>query len=221
MPASEPLVSVAAKASTTSVQVGNNCRPGTASTARATKSGQRKPSTAKSTMAVTASNSHCPGGNSATPKPSASDSTAVKRAHRHRGNFHTSRRFWIRLLCKLALHACGVACENPPPVTPSAEHVIQVSRKRRWSPAHRPRAKKVLRSVGSSDPKRAAAWTGSPETPFFCVSLTSPGGAAPTARCWDRCAAPPRGRQLRLPCRPFWPWRGCARRSCRRRSGRA
>ena len=84
-------VSAPASANTINVQAGNNSRPGTTSMARAGSSGQRNPSNANSTAAVIASSSHNAGGHSITPKPSASDSSAVTSAQRQRGSVQALR----------------------------------------------------------------------------------------------------------------------------------
>jgi len=90
--------SAVANANTTRVQAGNNCKPGTASTASAASSDQRNPSTTNSSAAVTPSSNHCSGGRRTTVNAAMSDNTAIRRARRQRGCRHALRKFRIKSL---------------------------------------------------------------------------------------------------------------------------
>jgi hypothetical protein len=146
LPRSEPSASVAAKASTTRVQAGNNCSPGTASVTSAAKSGQRKPSTPKSTIAVAPSNSHSIGGNSTTVKPNASDSTAVRIAQRKRGNFRQVGNYGADCAARrLPSVGCGSygkvmpACAGPTQTLQRSSRINIASKQLRKSKRRRPR----------------------------------------------------------------------------------
>lgn len=79
---------VPAKASTTRVHAGNNCKPGIASTMSAGKSAHLKPITTNNTITVTTSIIQYTGGVNVKANPRMSEMSAHKRAHRHLGRFH-------------------------------------------------------------------------------------------------------------------------------------
>ena len=92
--------------------------------ARAPKSGQRKPRTANSTPAVTASSTHAAGGSSTTTKARTSDSSAITRAQRQRGNLHAVRKFWSRFFNVVL----GMFCRGQGLGRSTPSHIKRLSR---------------------------------------------------------------------------------------------